>query len=182
LALLCDLSFVEKKRRKMLDPSYLMVLRKICERLSNTGINWALTGSCSFALQGIDVEPHDIDVQTNKRGAYEIENLFSEFVTSKIVFSCMHAHASAKRIRSYLGALLIDGIKVEIMGDIQILGEDGVWEEPVDLNLHKQVVDIEGLKIPVLSLDYEYQAYLKLGRKEKAEMLRKWLHCKSLHH
>lgn len=160
----------------MLDPSYLRVLRKICERLGNTGINWALTGSCSFVLQGIDVEPHDIDIQTNKTGAYEIENLFSEFVTSKIVFS------SAERIRSYLGALLIDGIKVEIMGNIQILGEDGVWEEPVDLNLHKQVVDIEGLKIPVLSLDYGYQLYLKLSRKEKAEMLRKWLHCKSLHH
>ena len=118
----------------MLDPSYLRVLRKICERLSNAGINWALTGSCSFVLQGIDVEPHDIDIQTNKTGAYEIEHHFSEVVTSKIVFS------SAERIRSYLGALLIDGIKVEIIGNMQILGEDGVWEEPVDLNLHKQVV------------------------------------------
>jgi len=31
------------------------------------------------------------------------------------------------------------------------------------------------MRIPVLSLEYEYQAYLKLGRIEKAEMLRSWL-------
>lgn len=136
------------ERKKMLDPSYLRVLRKICERLSNTGINWALTGSCSFALQGIDVEPHDIDVQTNKTGAYKIENLFSEFLTSKIVFS------SAERIRSYFGVLMIDEIKVEIMGDIEILREDRSWEEPIDLNLHKQIVEVEEMKIPVISLDY----------------------------
>jgi hypothetical protein len=34
---------------------------------------------------------------------------------------------------------------------------------------------IEGIQIPVLSLEYEYQAYLKLGRIEKAERLKKWL-------
>jgi hypothetical protein len=32
------------------------------------------------------------------------------------------------------------------------------------------------MKVPVLSLEYEYQAYMKLGRTDKAEMLRKWLY------
>jgi len=154
----------------MLNISYLKVLRKINTRLNNTSVNWALTGSFGFALQGMPVEPNDLDIQTDKEGAYEIERYFSEFVTKRVKFS------STERIRSHFGELMIDGIKVEIMGDIQKRLEDGSWENPIDLEHHKRVVEIEGMQVPVLSLEYEYQAYLKLGRVDKAEMLRNWLH------
>ncbi|PNR87535.1 hypothetical protein X925_08860 [Petrotoga sp. 9T1HF07.CasAA.8.2] len=153
----------------MIDPRYLEVLRKIYNRLNNTNVNWVVTGSLGFALQGMPVEPNDIDIQTDKQGAYEIERHFSDFVTKKVRFS------SAERIRSHFGELMIDGIKVEIMGDIQKRLEDGNWESPVDLERHKRVIEVEGMQVAVLSLDYEYQAYLKLGRIEKAEMLSKWL-------
>lgn len=153
----------------MIDPKYLKVLRKIYERLSDGSVNWVVTGSLSFALQGVTVDVHDIDIQTDKEGAYEIERRFSEFVIKKVAFR------STDKIRSHFGILMIDGIRVEIMGDIQKRLEDGSWEEPVDLNRYKRFVEIQGMKIPVLSLEYEYQAYLKLGRTEKAEILRKWL-------
>lgn len=153
----------------MIDPEYHEVLRKIHTQLNNTNVNWVITGSLGFALQGVPVEPNDIDIQTDKRGAYEIERYFSKFITKGVTFS------STGRIRSHFGELTIDGIKVEIMGDIQKRLEDGSWENPVDLEHHKRVVEIEGMQIPVLSLEYEYQAYLKLGRIEKAKMLRKWL-------
>jgi len=153
----------------MLKIAYLKVLRKINARLNNTSVNWAVTGSLGFTLQGVSVEPNDIDIQTDKRGAYEIECHFSEFMIKRVTFS------STERIRSYFGELMIDGIKVEIMGDIQKRLEDGSWENPVDLEHHKRVVEVEEMQVPVLSLEYEYQAYLKLGRIEKAEMLRNWL-------
>jgi len=154
----------------MIEPKYLEVLSKIYARLNNTNVNWAVTGSLDFALWGVPVEVHDIDIQTDMVGAYEMERLFSEFVVRKVTFS------SADRIRSHFGALMVDGIKVEIMGDIQKRLEDGTWEEPVDLNRYKRVVKVKEMQVPVLSLEYEYQAYLRLGRIEKAEMLRKWLH------
>jgi len=151
------------------DTTYLKVLCKINTRLNITSVNWAVTGSFSFALQGVPVEPNDIDIQTDKRGAYEIERYFSEFMTKRVTLS------STEKIRSYFGELMINGIKVEIMGDIQKSLEDGSWENPVDLEHHKRVVQVEGMQVPVLSLEYEYQAYLKLGRVDKAEMLRNWL-------
>jgi len=154
----------------MIKPEYLCVLRKIYDRLKSENVNWVVTGSLSFALQGVPIEIHDIDIQTDKAGAYEIERLFSGFVSEKVRFS------STEKIRSHFGRLTIDGVKVEIMGDIQKRLEDGSWENPVDLNKHKKFVEIQGMKIPVLSLEYEYQAYLKLGRIERAEMLRRWLH------
>ncbi|MGI1690677.1 nucleotidyltransferase domain-containing protein [Thermoanaerobacter uzonensis] len=147
---------------------FLKVLKKIKDKLDDSDINWALTGSLSFALQGMPVKVHDIDIQTDERGAYEIERLFEKYVIRKVEFS------QAEKIRSHFGVLMIDGIKVEIMGDIQKLVDD-VWEEPVDLEKHKKFVYVQGMRIPVLSLDYEYQAYKKMGRIEKAEMIKEWL-------
>jgi len=158
----------------MIEPVYIEVLRKIYTRLKDGDVIWAVTGSLGFALQGVPVTVHDIDIQTDKSGAYKIEELFSEFVTSKVVPS------STEKIRSHFGKLMIDGIKVEIMGDIQKRCEDGSWEA-VDLSKYKRVVEIEGMRIPVLSLKYEYQAYLRLGRVDKAEMLRKWLQKRDDH-
>jgi len=152
----------------MIPQTHLKVLYKLYERLKDSNVNWVVTGSLGFALQGVSVEPHDIDIQTDKEGAYEIERLFSEFVVEPVRFK------ESERIRSHFGALMIDGIKVEIMGDIQKKVNDE-WEPPVDINRYKRFVQIEGMKIPVLSLEYEYQAYLKLGRVEKAKMLKKFL-------
>ncbi len=152
-----------------IDPTYLNILRQIYTRLKDSNINWVVTGSFGFALQNVPVTPQDIDLQTNEAGAYEIERLLSEHVTRNVAFS------SVENIRSHFGALTIDGIKVEIMGDISKRLEDGTWEEPVDLERYKQFVQVEGMQVPVLSLEYEYQAYLKLGRLEKAQIMRKVL-------
>ena len=153
----------------MVDPRYVNTLRKIYSRLVDNKVNWAVTGSFGMALQGMDVVVHDIDIQTDEDGAYEIENRFSEYVIKPVHYS------ASERIRSHFGALEMDGIKIEIMGDLQKRLDDQTWEEPVKVEEHKCWVEIDGMHIAVLSLEYEYQAYLKLGRIEKAEMLREWL-------
>ena len=122
-----------------------------------------------MALQGMDVEIHDIDIQTDKDGAFEIESCFPECITKPV------RYAKSERISSYLGMLEIMGIQVEIMGDIQKKLVDQTWEEPVEVELHRLWVEIAGMRLPVLSLEYEYQAYLKLNRNTKAEMIRDWL-------
>jgi len=153
----------------VIDPIFFKVLYKVCTRLDVVNVNWALTGSLNLALQGVPVEVNDIDILTDKVGAYEIEKCFSEFVTRKVAFS------SEERIRSYHGVLMIDGVRVEIMGDVQLKRQNGFWEEPVDLERNKRTLEIEGIRVPVMSLEHAYQAYVKLRRMKKAEILRKWL-------
>ena len=164
-------NLMKNQGQGIIQPTYLAVLRQLFAELKESQVNWVVTGSLSFALQGLPLEPHDIDIQTDTEGAYEIERRFFSQVSRKVTF------ASSERMRSHFGALLIDGISVEIMGDVQKRLEDGTWEAPVDLRSHRQVVPIEGIDIPVLSLAYEAQAYLKLGRLERAEMLREAASC-----
>ena len=109
---------------------------------------------------------HDIDVQTNTEGAYLAEKRLAEFVVTPV------REVISQHMRSHLGRLEINGIQVEIMGDIQKRAADGRWDEPPRLEQNKQWVVFEGLRLPVLALEYEYRAYLQMGRLEKAEQIR----------
>jgi hypothetical protein len=161
----------------MIDAAYLTALRLIVEHLRGSRAVWALTGSLGWALQGVPVEPHDIDLQTDATGAYEIERRLtacgerseSTYVLRPVAFS------AAERIRSHLGALVIDGVPVEVMGAVQKRLPDGTWEPPVEVARYRRWIEVEGLRVPVLSLSYEYGAHLTLGRTDRAELLRPWL-------
>ena len=153
----------------VIEPRFVAVLHRIHSRLDRSGIEWAITGSLGMALQGVDVDVHDIDLQTDKAGAYWIAQHFSESVVRPVVYS------ASERIRSHFGALEIDGVTVEIMGDVQKRLKTGEWEEPVQVRRHMLWVEREGMSLPVLSLEYEYQAYLQMGRVEKARLLQGWL-------
>ena len=153
----------------MIDTDYLGILRTICAKLAGFEVDWVVTGSLAFALQGMDTEVHDVDIQTGVAGAYEIERRFSPYVVRRVRFT------SAERIRSHFGILMVDGIRGEIMGDIQKRLKDGSWDERADLHHHKRMVEVEGMQIPILTLEYEYQSYLKLDRAEKAEKIREHL-------
>lgn len=153
----------------MTNTYHLTVLKMIHARLQNTTVNWVLTGSLAFALQGVPVTVNDIDVQTDRTGAYEIERLFNSFVKHRVQFS------STEKIRSHFGTLSIMGIQVEIMGDVQKRLRDGSWEPPFELDRYKKFIPFENEQLPVLSLAYEYEAYLKMGRVETATLLKGWL-------
>jgi hypothetical protein len=148
---------------------HLKALQTLCAGLQDLPAPWAVTGSLGFVLQGAEAQVHDIDLQTNRDGAFAIENRFSANSIQPVAFS------QADRIRSYLGALEIDGVRVEIMGDLQKRLPDGSWEDPVDVRQYRRWVEINAMRVPVLDLEYEYLAYRILGRIEKAQMLREWL-------
>lgn len=148
------------------------VLYQLHNKLVRSNIIWAITGSLGLFLQGIDVHVDDIDIQTNEKGAYDIEGLFPEFVTKPVSFSV------GERIKSHFGTMIIDEIVVEIMGDIQKLNSDGSWETPIYLENLIDFIEMDGLNIPVLSLSYECKAYFKLGRNNMARTIKDWLNSK----
>lgn len=152
----------------MLNDDLFSVLTIIYDRLSSTAINWAVTGSASFALQGLPFDPTDIDIQTDESGAYQIERLFKEYIEKDIKYS------SNGLIRSHFGELIISGIRVEIMGDIDKL-INHEWVKQPNLDDIKEFVLVDNMRIPVLSLNYEAKAYRALGRTEKADRITQYV-------
>ncbi len=155
----------------MLEERFVCALRLLYEGLEDTAVAWAITGSCGFALQSVPVIPNDIDVQTGRDGAYAIAEQFVPYVVDPVVFRV------SPIIKSYFGRLMVEGVQVEIMGDVQ-KRVNGRWEPPVDILPIRQFVQIENMALPVLSLAYEYEAYRQLGQVEKAEMLLPWVNSR----
>ena len=153
----------------MIEAHHLNALQKVYALLENKNILWTVTGSLNMVLQGMPVTAHDIDLQTDEAGAYAMEALFPEYVVEPV------RYLASERMRSHLGKLLIDEVEVEIIGGLRKLLPDGTWEVPVDVKAHRCYVEINNMRVPVLSLAYEYQAYLTIGRLEKSEMLKRWL-------
>jgi hypothetical protein len=150
-----------------LPQTHWAALEQICRRLEAEQITWALTGSAGLALQGVPVEVHDLDLQADEVNVYRIERLFQAQVTRPVAFS------ATEQIGSHFGALEIDGIKVELMGGLQKRLPNGEWEPPISVTALRCFVEVNNLRVPVLPLRHEYEAYLMLGRPAKAELIRR---------
>ena len=153
----------------MISSQHVRALKNIHNRLRNTETLWAITGSFSVALQGMELEVDDIDLQTDASGAYEIEKVFAVDIVRSVRFS------KSDKIASHWGELNINGVKVEIMGALQKKLPDGTWESPVDVKRHRKFISFDGIVLPVLTLSYEEQAYRILGRTERADRIKEWL-------
>jgi len=149
--------------------SYLAALRTIHKRLCDVSVEWVVTGSLGMALQGMSIEVHDIDLQTDEIGAYEIERRLAEHIIQPV------RYVASERIRSHFGRLEIEGVEVEIMEALQKWVDGKGWEQPVEVTKYRRFVEVDGMSVPVLSLAYEQQAYQKLGRLDKARAIRRWL-------
>ena len=152
-----------------LGPAHRAAVETLATTLAETTVAWALTGSTSFALQGVPLDPNDVDVQTTESGAYRIEEMFADEVVDPVTF------AEGEGIRSHFGALDVEGVRVEVMGAVEREAADGTWESAVDVAACREFLDMDGTAVPVLPLGYEAQAYEQLGRDDRAALLREYV-------
>lgn len=140
-------------------------IRLIVDRICSMDQPWAFTGSLGMAIQGLSLPVHDIDIQTNKAGAYEIQDMLSSCLVSPV------RYRESDKIRSYFGLFQLDEIRIEVMGDIEKLSPDGKWIGPSELHSIIKYVNFEELTLPVLDLSYEREAYQMLGRSARVSLI-----------
>jgi len=150
----------------MLKPKIIRVLRIIYQKLKNQKIKWVLVGSTSLALQDVKIKPKDIDILTDREGAFKINKLLKEYEIKPVKFGCLKI-GGKELFESYLGKFKIKGVKVEVMGNLkEKLGRKWIY-------LHKRlkspkIIKIKGMKIPVSPLEEQLKSYSRLGRKKDA--------------
>jgi hypothetical protein len=69
-----------------LDQKIKDAIKDICNGLINVK-KWAINGSTSLVLQGIDLKPNDIDILTDRDCAYEIQEIFNDFMLEPVIHS-----------------------------------------------------------------------------------------------
>jgi hypothetical protein len=148
-----------------LPEQHTKVLSLLVDRVPPTQDLWALTGSAGLRLQGVDVSVNDLDLQTDAKAIYLLEKKLFEFMKVPVHLWEM------EHTLSYHAQAEIDGLQVELLGDVRHRGVDSTWQSPVDIESVLVWVEWHALRIPVLSLTYEAIAYEKMGRTQKAELI-----------
>jgi hypothetical protein len=149
-----------------LPEQHTKVLSLLVERVPPTEHLWAVTGSAGLRLQGVDLVVHDLDLQTDEATVYLLEKKLAGLIKVPVhVWETEHT-------LSYHGQAEIHGLQVELLGDVRHRGAEGIWQPPVDIKSVLVWVEWQGLRIPVLSLAHEALAYEKMGRTQKAELIR----------
>jgi hypothetical protein len=149
-----------------LPEAHASVLAFLVSRIDPGDYLWALTGSAGLRLQGVDLTVHDLDLQTDAKTIYRLETNLAEFMKVPV-----HIWESEHTL-SYHGQAEINELQVELLGDIRHRGAEGAWLPPLDIPSVLVWVEWRGMQIPLLSLAHEALAYEKMGRTQKAELIR----------
>jgi hypothetical protein len=149
-----------------LPEQHAQVLAFLIEKIHPAELPWALTGSAGLRLQGVDISVNDLDLQTDAQTIYVLEQKLAEFIKTPV-----HVWESEHTL-SHHGQAEISGLQVEFLGDMRHRSSAGIWEPAVEIAPVRVWVNWHELQVPVLSLKHEALAYEKMGRTQKAELIR----------
>jgi len=149
---------------------HTQVLSTLMALIPPTRYAWVLTGSAGLRLQGVDTPVYDLDLQTGKKTVYELEKNLKKFMKVAV-----HPWESEHTL-SLHGQAEINGVTVELIGDIKHRQSGGAWDGPEDISKNRIWVTWRDHEIPVFPLNFEAGAYAKMGRIEKAKLIRETIH------
>lgn len=141
-------------------------LSLLLKELEANKVNWVLIGSLNLFLQGVNVEFHDIDIFTDKEGVSRINKIFRDYVIQPISFS------EAEVFKSFRGIFKINDCLVDVVTDLQFRpSRNSRWSKSTGLS-KVETLKYKDLLLPVTPLKEEYQAYINMGRLEKAKKIK----------
>jgi len=142
----------------MIDKEIKTVLIRIAKILNKNNIDWVLMGTVNHKLQGMNKKPNDIDILTKLKDLKKVRKLFSHHTPSKI-----------KKIRPGYFEFKFKINKVPI----EIIGEEAAHQYFKNRKEFIVTKELKGIKIYCRRLEKEIEVYKQLGRKKKAEEIRK---------
>lgn len=89
----------------------IKVVKIVAEKMQ--GENYAIRGTASLVLQGLEMGLDDIDILCDSQTALNTNTKLAEYLVDEVLFK------ESPKFKSYYGKLLIDGVQAEIMGDWQ---------------------------------------------------------------
>ncbi len=145
---------------------------KIADELNRyKTFNWRIGGTSCLFIQGVDIEPSDIELITSKKGAFKINQIFQDFEEKPVRLE------KDKYFSCFLGIFKIDGIKVEVQGEL-IFTNRG---QKIDLLEPITSIQVDNIMVPVCSLELMRERYQKYGgnrAKLKVQKINELLQCK----
>jgi hypothetical protein len=146
---------------KNIPPDIMDALKIITQSLESKNIEWIVITSCGLALQGLDIHPDDIDILTNEEGFTQIAALLNNYANKQLKI------LPSEKFSSPIRKFLIGTCNVEVMCNFKIRSAvEGAWLNMNKMLLHKNIIEVEKCKIPVLPLLQSAEMYALMGREK----------------
>lgn len=139
----------------------------IAKNFKNT--QYAIRGTASMVLQGLDMGVTDIDIVADKKTALKFNEVFKKQELDEVKYS------ESDKFKSYYGKFVINGALVEVMGQWQIK-KDQTWSEIYDASDDEvDEIDLRGGKVRVTKLELELKMAGEMGRWNEFHKIKKQL-------
>ncbi len=134
-------------------------LKLIAKNLEHEDVNWVIVTSCALALQGLDIEPEDIDIMTDECGFLKINRVLDNYKIS--LSDCIPSTI----LDSTMSKFCVDNCFVEVISNFKIKSRtDNMWHDMSNLLKYRNMVGIGDMTLPVLPLLQLLEMYKLMSR------------------
>ncbi|WP_315120612.1 hypothetical protein [uncultured Clostridium sp.] len=152
-------------------------LRYIGEKLNHEGVKWAVGASILLNHYGLVDNPNDIDILIDLEDKEKVDNIFKDLGVGE------EKGKTTTYLTRYFGEYKVNNVYVDIMGGFIINHENGQYEYIFDENSITSSMDLNGINIPLTSLEDWYVAYQLIPNRDyKVEIIENHLLKQGIKH
>jgi hypothetical protein len=154
----------------MMNPDFKDAILILSKLLNKNQIKWALIGSANLQLQGVNIEPNDIDIVVLVNDLEKMQKIFLNY--------------SPSALKTLMPLSEFDTKKIELTFIINTILVQTIGETPHSLYARQMLSDnlvkikINNVEIPCFSLAIEAELYAKTNRKQKSKLILDFLRTK----
>lgn len=147
----------------------LTILAHIAEEFNHKDVPWAIGASLLLYFKGITSEFHDIDIMVSEDDVETVKEILLSL--GDIIQSKPNSKYKTKCFLEFH----VDGVEIDAMAGFGIINQDKEYYFPLKKEDIKDFTEVQGIKIPLQSIE-EWRIYYELmGRDEKVKMIDAYL-------
>lgn len=143
--------------------SKLIVLKKIGKTLNNLNIVWGLSSSLVLNNYNLADEFNDIDIMVTKNDLPTLDMVLSKL--GKVLSKSDNEIEGIYHTKHFY-RYNIDGIYVEVMAELNIENNSGIYRPDFDLNTLQNFMLIDDIKLPLVAIEQWFIFYYLIPQKK----------------
>ncbi len=155
--------------------TYVNAILKLHEKLEGRNAVWIIDGDLAEALRTVSVAPDCIEIVCTKRDAKQIFEAVKDLKPTPMALhvkklprkATVEGKEFSVLVRSYSFEFMVDGVEVEVEGNVQYKVGEWDWGEVFMFN--PEYVYVVGKKTAVTPLAVRAELYQCLGWKDRYE-------------
>lgn len=133
------------------------ILQIILDNIQDKEFIWRLEGSANLKIQGVEVSVQDLDITTNDEGIEIFRNALKRYIVKDFFSQKINGRSIVCDINDF-------EIEINSYGDREL-----------DMFDKTEKISWNDLKIPILPLQHAKKFYELINRKEKVDLISKYL-------